>query len=77
MLTCTEEEWVSAQKHWRCTNCGAETYHAGRPLQRLVSVAASQDCVSRDALGGPFCHMQAGVITPEVGGADMQRGGVG
>ena len=49
----------------------------GRPLQRLVSVAASQDCVSRDALGGPFCHMQAGVITPEVGGADMQRGGVG
>jgi hypothetical protein len=48
-----------------------------QPLQRLVSVAASQDCVSRDAFGGPFCHMQAGVITPAVDGADMHRGGVG
>jgi hypothetical protein len=33
--------------------------------------------VSKDTFGGPFCHMQAGVITPEVGGADMHRGGVG
>ena len=33
--------------------------------------------MSKDTFGGPFCHMQAGVITPEVGGADMHRGGVG
>jgi len=49
----------------------------GQPLQWLVSVAASQGCVSRETLGGPFCHLQAGVITLEVGGADMHRGGVG
>ena len=49
----------------------------GQPLQWLVSVAASQGCVSRETLGGPFCHLQTGVITLEVGGADMHRGGVG
>ena len=50
--------------------CGS---HCSGTLELLPPKAV---CL-RTPSGGPFCHMQAGVITPAVDGADMHRGGVG
>ena len=58
---------MSAQKHWRCTSCGAETYH-GAATGVVSDSRLPLKAVSKDTVWWPFCHMQAGVKTPEVGG---------
>ena len=68
---------MSAQKTLQVYPLWGRDLPCGSHCSGTLELLPLKTVCLRTPSGGPFCHMQAGVITPEMDGADMHRGGVG